>query len=192
MTTPEKIPLSPAQRSRIRRLSASKEPDAGEEAGELNIIPYLDIIMNIVVFVVSSLSVVFVSTIDSTPPSIGGAGSTRGIKSEALNLVVLITSEGVSLKTSSGNIATGCNSLGAGIAVPKTGGQHDFAELTRCASELKKKNERAESETQVTITANPDVDFQTVIEAIDAVREVPGDDNVRKLLFPDVAFGVAR
>ncbi|RLB65817.1 MAG: biopolymer transporter ExbD, partial [Deltaproteobacteria bacterium] len=44
------VPLSPAQRSKIRRLARWKPPDPGEEAGELNIIPFLDIIMNIVVF----------------------------------------------------------------------------------------------------------------------------------------------
>ncbi len=187
MATPEKIPLSASQRSKIRRMAAPKEPEHGDEAGELNIVPYLDIVMNIIVFVVSSLAVVFVSTIDTTPPSIGGGGSTRGIKSEALNLTVLVTSEGVSLKTSSGNIATGCNSLGSGITVPKASGRHDYPELARCARELKKKNERAATETQVTITANPDVDYQTVVESIDALRQ-----DSEGPLFPDVAFGVAR
>jgi biopolymer transport protein ExbD len=181
------VPLSPAQRSKIRRLSRPKELEFGEEAGELNIVPYLDIVMNIIVFVISSLSVVFLSTIDTTPPAIGGSGTRSGVKSEALNLTVLITAEGLSLKTSDGNVATGCNSYGAGITVPKVDGRHDYTELTRCARELKKKNERAASETQTTLTANPDIDYQTVIEVIDALRQDKDGP-----LFPDVAFGVAR
>jgi biopolymer transport protein TolR len=184
---PNDVPLSPAQRSRIRRLSQPREPAPGDEAGELNIIPYLDIIMNIIVFVIATISVVFVTTVDTTPPSAGGGKGTR-MKSKALNLTALITSDGISLKTSSGNISTGCTSIGAGVTVPKTdGGSYDYQELTRCARELKKQNERFAEETQVTITANPDVAYQVIISTMDAVRE-DADGN----LFPDVHFGVAR
>jgi biopolymer transport protein TolR len=187
---PNDIPLSASQRSRIRRMATPHEAPPGEEAGELNIIPYLDIIMNIIVFVISTLSVVFMSTIDTVPPSLPDPGkgrATQDIKTKALNLTALITSEGVSLKTSDGNVATGCNSFGQGITVPKVDGKYDAKELTRCARELKKKNDRAASETQVTITANPDVDYQSVIDAIDALRRDNEGD-----LFTDVAFGVAR
>lgn len=191
MADPNDTPLSASQRSRIRRLGAPKEPAPGDEAGELNIIPYLDIVMNIIVFVVSTLSVVFMSTIDTVAPTMpeqGKGRSTQDMTTKALNLTALITSEGVSLKTSDGNLATGCNSFGQGITVPKLDGKYDANELTRCASELKKKNERAATETQVTITANPDVDYQYVVDAMDALRQ----DKEGKSLFTDVAFGVAR
>jgi biopolymer transport protein ExbD len=181
------VPLSPAQRSKIRRMSRWEPPAPGEEAGELNIVPYLDIVMNIIVFIIATLSVVFVSTIDTMPPAAGGSRGTRQA-SKALNLTALITSEGISLKTSGGNIATGCQTVGAGITVPKKGnGEHDYAELTRCASELKKQNDRFAEETQVTITANPDVEYQVVIHTMDAFRNDADGE-----LFPHVHFGVAR
>ena len=66
--------LSSAQRSKIRRLSQPKHPDAGEEAGELNIIPFLDIIMNVLMFVLATVSVTFTATIDTYPPKLGGGG----------------------------------------------------------------------------------------------------------------------
>jgi biopolymer transport protein ExbD len=182
-------PLSPAQRSRIRRLSQYKPPAAGEEAGELNIVPYLDIVMNIIVFVIATISVVFVSTIETVPPSAGGGRQqTRVQQSQSLNLVALITGDGIALKARGGNVATGCTSLGEGVAVPKRdNGEHDYIELTRCARALKEENEKFAEETQVTITANPDVSTQVVISTIDALR---GDD--KGSLFPDVRFGVAR
>jgi biopolymer transport protein ExbD len=180
-------PLSPAQRSKIRRLSKHKDPGPGEEAGELNIIPYLDIIMNIIVFVIATISVVFYATVDTQPPAAGGGRGTR-MASKALNLTALVTSDGIALKTSSGNIATGCQAIGAGITIPKKGGDnHDYPELKRCARELKKQNDRFAEETQVTITANPDVEYQIIINAMDALRN--DKDGV---LFPDVHFGVAR
>src|SRR6185312_1150546 len=58
--------LSAAQRSKIRRLSAPAEPQAGDEAGELNVVPYLDIMMNIMMFVLASVSVAFVTTIHTS------------------------------------------------------------------------------------------------------------------------------
>lgn len=199
----EDVPLSPAQRSRIRRLSKWEEPAPGEEAGELNIVPYLDIVMNIIVFIIATISVVFVTTIDSQAPSTGGGAKTRSVQAQALNLTALITSEGISLKTSGGNISTGCSGTGAGTAIPKKGdGTHDLEELRRCARVLKDANERFSEETQVTITANPDVEYQVLIDVMDHLRlddpATCSKDEESKAwvgagcLFPEVLFGVAR
>ena len=187
MAENQEAPLSAAQRSRIRRLSAPKEPDAGEEAGELNIVPYLDIIMNILMFVLASVSVAFTATIDTTPPSLSGKGVRTEVSSKALNLSAWITTQGISLKTSSGNIATGCNDVGSGITVPKSGDTYDYKGLTACAKRLKNANASFKDETQVTITANPGIEYQSVVAVMDALR-ADGEEE----LFPDVHFGVAR
>ncbi len=179
--------LSAAQRSRIRRLSQPKEPDAGEEAGELNVVPYLDIITNILMFVLASVSVTFVASIDTTPPSIGGSKVRSELASRALNLSVFVTSQGVSLKTSGGNIATGCSDIGSGITVPKKGDVYDYPGITACAKRLKGAREEFKSETQVTITANPGIDYKTIIDVMDSLRSDGQEE-----LFPEVHFGVAR
>ncbi|HSO00389.1 MAG TPA: biopolymer transporter ExbD [Candidatus Nanopelagicales bacterium] len=179
--------LSPAQRSKIRRLSQPKEPDAGEEAGELNIVPYLDIITNVMIFVLASVSVIFISSIDTTPPSIGGGKVRAEMSSKALNLSVFVTSQGVSLKTSGGNIATGCEGVGSGVTVPMVNGSYDFPAITACAKRLKKANPDFQDETQVTITANPGIEYQSIIRTMDALRR-----DGEEMLFPDVHFGVAR
>ena len=187
MADQQEPPLSAAQRSRIRRLSAPKEPDPGEEAGELNVVPYLDIITNIMMFVLASVSVSFVASIDTTPPSIGGGKVRVDPSAKSLNLAAFITSQGVSLKTSGGNIATGCNDVGTGVAVPKTGEDYDLKSLTACAKRLKNANASFKEETQVTITANPGIEYKTVIDVMDALRS-DGEEE----LFPEVHFGVAR
>ncbi len=180
-------PLSAAQRSRIRRLSQPHEPAPGDEAGELNIIPYLDIITNIMMFVLASISVSFVASIDTTPPAIGGGKVRVDPSTKSLNLTAIIASQGVSLKTSSGNIATGCNDVGSGIAVPKVGEEYDYKSLTACAKRLKNANTAFKEETQVTITASSNIDYKTVIDVMDALR----NDNEEEL-FPEVHFGAAR
>jgi biopolymer transport protein TolR len=180
-------PLSAAQRSRIRRLSRPVDPQPGDEAGELNVVPYLDIIMNILMFVLASVSVSFVHTIDTTPPAIGGSRVRNDISSKALNLSAWITTDGVSLKTSGGNIATGCTDVGSGLTVPKANGEYDLKGLTVCAKRLKSSNVAFKEETQVTITANPGIEFKTIIDVMDSLRS-----DTEEELFPDVHFGVAR
>ena len=180
--------LSAGQRSKVRRLSAPKQADEGEEAGELNIIPFLDIIMNVLMFVLATVAVTFTATIDSTPPSLGGKGVRPAVTANALNLAVFVVNEGFSLKAAGGNIATGCSSPGPGLAVPKAGNEYDYATLTDCAKKLKDASADFKDETQVTITANPQIDFQTIIKAIDALRRSKDGED----LFPDVHFGVPR
>ncbi len=149
--------------------------------------PYLDIIMNILMFVLASVSVSFVGSIDTTPPSIGGSRVRADVSSKALNLSAWITTQGVSLKTSGGNIATGCTGAGTGITVPKMGEEYDLKGLTTCAKNLKNSNPSFKDETQVTITANPGIEYKVIIDVMDSLRS-EGDEE----LFPDVHFGVAR
>src|SRR5262245_9208005 len=180
--------LSAAQRSKVRRLSQPKEEVEGEDAGELNIVPFLDIITNVMMFVLATVAVTFTATIDSTPPSLGGKGVRAAAQSNALNLSVLIANEGISLKASGGNIAPGCSGVGQGYAISKAGNDYDYASLTDCAKKLKDASADFKDETQVTITANNGVDYQTLIRVIDALRRSKeGED-----LFPDVHFGVPR
>jgi biopolymer transport protein ExbD len=179
--------LSAAQRSKVRRLSQPKEPDEGEEAGELNIIPFLDIVTNILMFVLATVAVTFTATIDSTPPSLGGKG-VREIASKSLNLSVLVVNDGFSMKAAGGNIAAGCQTAGTGLAVPKAGGEYDYAGLATCAKRLKDAAPDFKDETQVTITANPGIDYQIVVRTIDALRQSKEGEQ----LFPDVHFGVPR
>jgi len=180
--------LSALQRSKIRRLSQPKELAVDEEGGELNIVPFLDIVMNILIFVLATVAVTFTATIDTSPPASKSAGVRSEIPSQALNLSVLIASEGFSLKASGGNIAPGCNEVGAGLAVPKVNGNYDFATLKTCAAHLKGSNPEFADETAATISANPGVDFQTVVGVMDALRETQAGD----ALFEDIKFGVAR
>jgi biopolymer transport protein TolR len=63
----EAVKLSAAQRSKIRRLSQPKELAPDEEGGELNIVPFLDIVVNILIFVLSTVAVTFTATIETQP-----------------------------------------------------------------------------------------------------------------------------
>jgi biopolymer transport protein TolR len=181
---PEK--LSAAQRSKIRRLSQPKEL-GDEEAGELNIIPFLDIITNVMMFVLATVAVTFTATIDTFPPRAGGAGA-RPPTTPTLGLTVIVVGEGFSLKARGGNVAPGCNDSGPGLAVGKVNGDYDYKTLNACVKKLKNLSTDFASETQVTISANPNIPYQAIISTIDALRKADNGDD----LFPDVNFGLAR
>jgi biopolymer transport protein ExbD len=182
----EQEKLTAAQRSKIRRLSAPKELSPDEEGGELNIVPFLDIIMNVLMFVLATVAVTYTATLDTFPPRAGGSSAKPTTPS--LGFTVFISGDGFGLKASGGNVAPGCNGTGSGLAVAKAGGDYDYVSLKSCANKLKHASPDFAGETQVTLTASPNIPYQVVISTMDAVRTGPADEE----LFPDVNFGVAR
>jgi biopolymer transport protein TolR len=178
--------LSAAQRSKIRRLSAPKEHAPDEAGGELNIVPFLDIITNVLMFVLATISVTFTATIDTFPPR-AGAGA-RAPTTPTLGLTILVVPDGFSLKARGGNVAPGCSDTGPGIAIPKKDNDYDYVGLKACAAKLKGAAPEFKEEMGVTVSANPPIPYQVVISTMDAVR----NDDQGQALFPDVTFGVAR
>ena len=154
--------LSAAQRGKVRRVSTPKKPE--EEAGELNVVPFLDIIINVMMFVLATVAITFTSTAEVKPPSAkpGHAGPS--------GLAIVVVDDGFSVKTSAGTVAN----------VPRG----DYAELKRVVSSLK----TSPDDKSVTITASADVRYESLVATMDAVRQT--DDG--RDLFPDVAFGVVR
>jgi biopolymer transport protein ExbD len=177
-------PLSAAQRSRVRRLSAPTEGAPSDEGGELNVVPYLDILMNILMFVLATISVVFVASVDTTAAPINGRIASTV---PTLRMTVLITDQGYSVKTADGNLAAGCESLGVGLSVPKSGDGWDTEGLTACARRVKAAHPELAGDDHVTVSASPGIAYATVLGAMDALRE----DRAGKL-FPEVAFGMVR
>src|SRR5438445_3762353 len=125
--------LSAAQRSKIRRISGPRELAPDEEGGELNIVPFLDIITNVLMFVLATVTVTFTATIDTYPPKAGGS-NVRPPTTPVLGLTILIVNEGFSVKARGGNVSPGCESTGQGLAVGKSpdGKDYDFGALKKC------------------------------------------------------------
>lgn len=181
--------LSAAQVGKIRRLSQPKELSPDEEGGELNIVPFLDIIVNILIFVLATVAVTFTATIETNPPASRGSGIRQSTPEESLNLTILIVNDGFSIKASGGNIAPGCESPGPGITIPKAGGKYDYASLNKCAARLKKASPAFEDETQAFISANPGVAYEVVIGVADAVRKT---SDGKEVLFDAINFKVSK
>ena len=186
--------LSAAQRSKIRRLAVPKEQSPEDEGGELNIVPFLDIIVNILIFVLATVAITFTATIETTPPSSGGKGPRIVSESKSLNLTLFITNDGISIKAAGGSIAPGCDGIGPGITIPAKGRDPDgqpvlnYPAVTKCAKKLKDQSPDFKDETQIRITASNNISYRKLINTIDAVRVTDSGEE----LFPDVLFAVPR
>jgi biopolymer transport protein ExbD len=197
--------LSAAQRGKVRRLSAPRELAPDEEGGELNIVPFLDIITNVLMFVLATVAVTFTALIDTQPPRPAG-NSARPPTTPTLSLNVVLLKEGFFVSAVGQRIGPGCQGAGSGLAVGmsatltrpvvdrQTGekkapvADYDYPALTDCVEKLKNISPDFATERQVVITTGPDTEFQTVINVMDALRKSPKGDE----LFPEVLFGVPK
>jgi biopolymer transport protein TolR len=169
-------PLSIFQKNKIRRLASPRTAEPGDEGGgEINVVPFLDIITNVLMFVLATLAITFTATIDTSPPR----RAVRGPIEPKLDLTVLVVEDGFSIKARGGNVAPGCTDTGPGLAV--TG--RDFKALRACVSKLDRLGEHT-----VTVSANPNIPYDVIISTTDALRtSVDGEP-----LFTDVLFAIAR
>jgi biopolymer transport protein TolR len=171
--------LTPQQRAYIRRRSKVHEPDPSEIAGELNIVPFLDIVVNLIMFLLAtSEAVLAIVQIEAQLPQLSGRG--KGVAKEpGLNLNVTVTDNGVIVAGSGGKLAPGCQDVAAGrvITVAKKGNDYDWQGLTQCATQIKA---RFSDEKEVIVGADPMIQYEHVVAAMDALRGKKGE------LFPDV------
>jgi biopolymer transport protein ExbD len=185
---PDTEKLSAAQRSRVRRLSAPRELAPDEEGGELNIVPFLDIVTNVLMFVLATIAVTFTTMIDSQPPRASGS-SARPPTKPSLSLNIVVIDKGFIVSAFGQRIGDGCQGPGSGVAVGmKSDGDYDYSALGACAKRLKNQVAEAADETAFTLTANSNIPYQVIIGTIDALRK--GDDG--QTLFTDVNFGVPK
>ena len=185
MTEKNNGPLSAFQRSKIRRITGGDAPSQESEGGEINVVPFLDIITNVLMFVLATVSVTFTATIDTSLPRLSGR---RPPSDRALGLTVLVVPEGFSLKAEGGNVASGCGDTGAGLAVPKRGADYDYDALRACATKLKTRIPTNAREKTATLSANPQIPYEVVIATMDAMRKTSEGEE----LFPEVNFGLGK
>ena len=129
--------LTAAQRQYIRKRSKYEEPGPDELDEELNIVPFLDIVVNLIMFLlIITSTIAFYAQVEASLPtySRGGVGR-RSTEGESLNLNVTVTEEGVIVSGSGGKLAPGCTQTQPGrvITVPLQGNEYDWPALRACA-----------------------------------------------------------
>jgi biopolymer transport protein ExbD len=160
------------------------KPREEEETGELNIVPYLDILMNLIIFMLLSITgLTSFGILNVSAPSYGGpaAGGPQQESPDEQKMVlsVLISKKGHFVNTQ--HTVLGDES-GAPTVPVKADGSHDFEALTTQMVEVKR---AVPTETKVIVAAEADIPYEVLVQTLDAIRET----KERNLLFPDVTLG---
>jgi biopolymer transport protein ExbD len=152
-----------------------------EAGGELNVVPFLDIIMNVLMFVLATIAVTFTTRLEVSPPK----RDVRGPHADTLGLNIAVLDDGFLVSARGQRLGPGCEAPGSGLAVARASDGWDYAGLTSCVQHLKAQAQAGERD--VVLTAANDVPYDAIIHTMDAVRGGAGGE-----LFPDVSFGVPR
>ncbi|HET9553864.1 MAG TPA: biopolymer transporter ExbD [Anaeromyxobacteraceae bacterium] len=169
-----------------------------EETGELNIVPYLDVVVNLVMFMLLSMTgLITLGVLNVSAPKIGGeAGAAAAAQEQApkLLLTVAVGKQGFYIAGAGGVLGSDANAsdLSRPPTVPlRPDGKYDYAELTK---QLRTIKDRFPNETQVILSADGEVVYDVLIQTMDACREQlvknPDGTSERKQLFFDVSLSV--
>lgn len=156
---------------------------AGEDEAELNLTPYLDIMMNLVIFLIFSFQIIIeFRLIDVIPPSISSVQPGDNTQEDPKPTITLvITKDDYKLLSSKPETMSA-------VTIQNKNGKHDVKELHDHLVSWKKEFDLG---TSIVFTADLDTQYDVVVAAMDAIRN-DGD----ALLFPDVLLarpgGVAR
>jgi biopolymer transport protein TolR len=165
-------------RAACRRMRDHVE-EIEDEAGELNLVPYMDIVTNIIIFLLASMiNQVSLANINVTVPSISGGGAsandTPPPEKPPLNLTVSVGASGFTVAAAGGVLPI----------VPKLpNGQYDYKSLQVKLREIKSAPDNA-TETKANFSADANVPYDIVVATLDTMRQTEEG----KILFPDISF----
>jgi biopolymer transport protein ExbD len=154
------------------------------EGGELNIVPYLDIVTNLVMFLLqaTATAVTLGEVVSKLPPTGGGADVQEQPdekKEKPLRLTIVIGEKGYTVAGAEAVLPGTDNKEGP--TIPKgANNEHDYNALTRLLVTVKKAFPK---ETQAFVVPEDVVQYGDIVATMDAMRE-----NGPDLLFPDVMF----
>lgn len=170
-----------------------------EHAGELNIVPYLDIVSNLVIFMLLSMTgLLTLGVVNVSAPRIGGEppAAQAAADQPRLLLTVAISKKGFYIAGAGGVLGGPADQASVDATQPPTvplraDGTHDFQALTEKMRQVK---ERYPKETNLILSADADIQYDTLIQTMDACREVrvkgPDGSVDRRPLFFDVSLSI--
>jgi biopolymer transport protein TolR len=167
-----------------------------DEVGELNIVPYLDVVVNLVMFMLLSMTgLITLGVLNVSAPKIGGDAAAAGQESgPKLLLTVAVGQQGFYIAGAGGVLGpdNGASDLSRPPTIPlRQDGGYDFAALSAQLAGIK---EKFPNETQVILTADGAVVYDVLIKTMDACRELvvksADGKSERKPLFFDVSLSV--
>lgn len=150
--------------------------------GELNLVPYLDIIVNLNMFLLFTFQVVLeLRVINFNPPASGSSTDIVGKNQEDKTVVLTV------MITKAGHMITTDTESGT-KQVPMKSGTYDFAQLETELEGLRKRPDIHVDPDNLIVVAEPAITYDKVVATLDACRYMA--DGTTEL-FPHVTLGLA-
>lgn len=152
-----------------QQLHVRAQPGADSADGELNIVPFLDVVVNLVMFLLMTVTATLaLAQVPTQVPETRGPGTSAPGPVRAEPPLVHLGHDGIHVFANGQRLATGCTAPGEGaVTVPLVGGQHDWLGLRTCATALRVPSEQPQ---RVDLSATADMPYDEVIHAMDALR----------------------
>ncbi|MEM9193670.1 MAG: biopolymer transporter ExbD [Myxococcota bacterium] len=169
--------LRARHRAALRRATHSANTPTSN-TGELNIVPFLDIVVNLMLFLFATIgAVAAVAQVEAQLPEEGSP--CRNCR-QALDLSVRITGQGFWVAGSGGVLGPDCGGPRPGSVGPTIAseGPLPFNALSACLATIKAAHPE---ETEVIVSADPTIPLEILIATLDASKEHEGTS-----LFPKV------
>jgi biopolymer transport protein TolR len=177
----------------VRKKRGKLVPDNEEQHGELNIVPYLDIVINLIMFLlVAQATLVSLGVINVTAPSYStnGPGPTDGSEqNKKLRLTIGVADRGFYI-AATGGVLPGEQPVDPNAPPPsgpveptipkKPDGSYDFPALSRKLRAIKTAFPESN---EVFVAAEDTTLYEVLVKTLDASRE-----DAQGELFPNVAF----
>lgn len=107
-----------------------------------------------------------------------------------LALTVLVVPDGLAIKARGGNVSSGCNDVGPGIAIPRPdAGAYDVDAFARCLEKLRAASPEFANERAITFAATPPVPISEVLRVMAAARGSAAGGGAS---FDEQSLGIAR
>lgn len=148
-----------------------------QEQVELNVTAFMNLMVVLVPFLLILAVFSRITILELHLPK-GEAGAPEISK---LNLEVIVRTDGLELAGFGGHLAS----------LPSADGSYDLKALSELLQQVKAREPEA---TAVTLLLEPEVQYDRLVQVMDAVRVFPGVDNgqpVQAELFPDISIGDA-
>jgi len=153
-------------------------------AAELDVTAFINLIVVLVPFLLSTAVFTRLSVIDLSLPA-KASGAVEQLKVNDLKLEIVLRADALEVGDRIGGLIQRIPNL------PGANGRHDLATLSLLIQQIKT---RFPDTATATVLARPETPYETLIELMDAVREVPAGhaskDKARPL-FPEISIGDA-
>ncbi len=193
-------------RTKLRKIREQAD-ELAEEGGELNLVPYLDIVTNVIMFLLATIT--FAAALGDINVSSPTTASQAQLQNQPppepkneLNLTVSVSDKGFTIAASGAVLYSGFSIDAAGNlqqpagatlpTIPKKGNDFDYDGLARAMQQIKS-SPTAKNETKVIVNANPEVVYDVIVQVLDACRgksiAVPDPDHPGKMMEGYERFG---